>query len=133
MFDESWIELTETREDVLVIMEGVLMYFTKEEVKKAFEIIGKKHKKAVIMCELMCKKAAGMSDKHDTLKHTNATFKWGVDHGSEIADMVDNLYLVSETSFNVEMKKHTFRGWLFATLPGINKLNNRLSIFEFRP
>ncbi len=63
MLDESWTELMETREDVLVILEGVLMYFTKEDVRKAFEIIEKKHKKAVIMCELMFKKAAGMSDK----------------------------------------------------------------------
>ncbi len=131
MLDESWPNTIESNGDVLIIMEGVLMYFSKEEVKKVFEIIGNSFKKSTIIVELMCKKAAQMSSKHDTVKHTNATFKWGVDHGSEIADMFTNLELLSDTSFNVEMKKHSIRGWLFANLPIIKKLNNRIAIFKF--
>ncbi len=131
MLDEDWVKSVQTNSKVLIILEGVLMYFTKEQVQKTFDIIGKSFNESTIIAELMCKKAAKMSSKHDTIKHTNATFKWGVDHGSEICDMFTNLRLISETSFNVEMKKYSFRGWLFTVLPKIKNLNNRMAVFEF--
>ncbi|PID82364.1 MAG: polyketide biosynthesis methyltransferase [Clostridiales bacterium] len=132
MLDENWTNLVEVDEDVLIIMEGVLMYFTEEEVKKVFEIIGNKFTESTLIVELMCKKAAKMSSKHDTVKHTEATFKWGVDDGREITDMFNNLELISETSFNVEMRKYSFRGWLFTKLPMIKNLNNRITVFKFK-
>ncbi len=132
MLEDDWVADIEKREDVLVIMEGVLMYFEKEEVKTAFDVINKHFNKATIISELMCKKATKMSSKHDTIKHTNATFKWGVDHGSEITDMFDNLMLLDEVSFNEEMKKYSIRGFLFAHLPGIKNMNDRMATFKFK-
>ncbi len=131
MLDESWVDLVDADKKVLIIMEGVLMYFKKEQVKKVFEIIGKHFLESTVIVELMCKAAAKMSSKHDTIKNTNAKFEWGVDHGSEIADMFSNLELISDTSFNVEMQKHSFAGWLFAKLPMTKNLNDRIAVFKF--
>ncbi len=131
MLEENWVNFVSVEENVLVVMEGILMYFTQEEVKKCFEIVGNNFPNATICAELMCKKATAMSSKHDTVKHTNACFKWGVDHGQEIADMFPNLKLISDTSFNVIMKKHSARGWLFAHVPFTKNLNNRIAVFQF--
>ncbi len=131
MLDDTWPTLVKTTDDVLIIMEGVLMYFEKDEVQKIFEIIGNNYPNSTIVVELMCKKSAAMSSKHDTVKNTDASFKWGVDDGEEIASMFKNLTLISDTSFNVEMKKHSFVGWLFSVLPKIKKLNDRIAVFKF--
>ncbi len=131
MLDDNWVDAIADKQNAIIILEGVLMYFSKEQVKKAFQIIGNAFSNATIMAELMCKKATALSAKHDTVKHTGASFKWGVDHGNEIADMIENLELISETNFNVEMKKYSFRGWIFATLPIIKNMNNRLAVFKF--
>lgn len=130
ILDEEWPKNIKVTDDVFIIIEGVLMYFTQEEVKQVFKIIGDNYK-ATIFAELMCKKTATMSETHDTVKHTNAKFKWGCDHANEIAEMLENLEVVSDTNFNVEMKKHSFRGWLFGTLPMTKKLNNRIAILKF--
>ncbi len=132
MLEDDWVDLIQSKENVIVIMEGVLMYFSQEQVKKCFEIIGNNFPNATLVVELMCKKAAKMSSKHDTVKHTKASFNWGVDHGSEITQMFDNLDLISDISFNVEMKKHSFRGWLFGTIPVIKNMNDRIATFKFQ-
>ena len=46
----------------------------------------------------------------DAIKNTNATFKWGTDSGEEFVELEPRLQLVSEQSYNVEMRKHTLRG-----------------------
>ena len=66
----------------------------------------------------------------DAIKNTNATFKWGTDSGEEFVELEPRLQLVSEQSYNVEMRKHTLRGKLFAATFGKN-VNNRLAVFAW--
>ena len=68
------------------------------------------------------------SDKHDVVKNTNASFKWGTKSGEEFVELEPRLQLVDERSYNVEMRKHTVRGKLFAATVGRN-LNDRLAVF----
>ncbi len=132
MLDSQWPKLIPAKKDILIIMEGVLMYFTKVEINQCFKTIGDNYPEATIIAELMCEKVANNSDKHDTVKHTEAQFKGGINHGSEISNAFPNLRLISDTSFNVEMQKHSIRAWLFAHLPGLKNLNNRIAIFQFK-
>ena len=66
---------------------------------------------------------------HDAIKHTNATFQWGTKSGKEYIDLEPRLSLLSERSYNEEMKKYSIRGKLFALL--FPKLNNRLALFKW--
>ena len=66
---------------------------------------------------------------HDTVKNTNAIFKSGTWSGQEIADLCEGICFVEEHSFNEEMKKHSFGGWLFAKL--LPKMNDRWATFEW--
>ena len=61
---------------------------------------------------------------------TNATFGWGTKSGMEYLDLEPRMRLVSETSYNEEMKKYTIRGKLFAATIGKN-INNRLAVFKW--
>lgn len=69
------------------------------------------------------------SKHHDAVKNTNSTFGWGTKSGKEYLELEPRMSLVSESSYNEEMKKHTIRGKLFAVI-GKN-LNNRLAVFKW--
>lgn len=73
----------------------------------------------------------GKDKYHDTVKNTNATFKWGTKSGKELECLCPGLKLVKENSFNDVMKRYTLRGWLFATIPKVRDCNNRLAVFEY--
>lgn len=52
--DETWVEKIEYNgEPVLVIIEGLTMYLTEEDVVTIFDIIDKKFKKATVLVEVM--------------------------------------------------------------------------------
>ena len=67
--------------------------------------------------------------KGHAVKHTNATFGWGTKSGREYLDFEPRMSLVSETSYNEEMKKYSLRGKLFAIV-GKN-INNWLAVFKW--
>ena len=75
---------------------------------------------------------ASNSDKHDTVKNTNAKFGWGTKSGEELVPLCDGLKLLKETSLNEIMKKYSVRGLLFRNLPVANKLNNRIAVFKLK-
>ena len=68
------------------------------------------------------------SKHHDAVKNTNAVFGWGTKSGREYLELEPRMTLVSEASYNEEMKKHSLRGKLFAII-GKN-INNRLALCQ---
>lgn len=69
------------------------------------------------------------SKHHDAIKNTNATFGWRTRSGKEYLDLEPRMKLVSEQSYNEEMKKYSIRGKLFAII-GKN-INNRLAVYRW--
>ena len=116
--------------DYVVVMEGVPEYFTKEQTAACLHMLCDSFPHGWLVCEMNHPSMAKLSDKHDAIKNTNATFKWGTESGEEFAALEPRLRLVSEQSYNVEMRKHTLRGRLFAATVGKN-LNNRLAVFRW--
>ena len=135
VLDTAWVTAVKSSGNykepsyVLIIIEGLLMYLTEAEVKETFDIIADFFPEAQIITELMCRATAGFSKHHDTVKHTGAVFRWGIDNGTELEELCPKLKLLKEESFNLEMSKYTFRGWLFGNLPKFKRLNNRLAVF----
>ena len=66
---------------------------------------------------------------HDAVKNTNAVFGWGTKSGTEYLELEPRMTMISETSYNEEMKKYSLRGKLFAII-GKN-INNRLAVFQW--
>ncbi|WP_292410050.1 MULTISPECIES: class I SAM-dependent methyltransferase [unclassified Methanoculleus] len=127
--DSSWPLEVKKGEKTIILLEGVLMYFNEEEVRQLLRIIKDNFADVILLAELMPPISAKGSKLHDTVKNTEATFKWGVKSGKEVEKLCDGLKLVDEKSFNCEMKKHSLRGRLFASLPVIRNFNDRLAIF----
>lgn len=127
--DPTWPQEVAKRDRTIILMEGILMYLQEEEVRQLFGIIKDHFHDVIVLAELMPPRSAKGSKYHDTVKSTNATFKWGVRSGKEVEKLCEGLRLVDETSFNREMKKYTFRGKLFAAIPVVRDLNDRLAVF----
>ena len=87
-------------------------------------------KEGYLLVELHSKLLEKHSEKHDAIRHTKAKFGWGTDSGKDYEELDPRYKLLSETSYNEEMKKYTLRGKLFAIIG--KKLNNRLAVFKWR-
>ena len=127
--DGEWTKGLPKRNMTIVVMEGVLEYFSKAQVKICLNMLCDSFSHGYLLAELHSPFLEKNSKRHDAVKNTNATFGWGTKSGKEYLELEPRMSLVSETSYNEEMKKHTIRGKLFAVI-GKN-LNNRLAVFKW--
>lgn len=125
----DWARSIPKTDMVIVVMEGVLEYFSKEQVKTCLNMLCDSFPHGYLLAELHSPFLEKNSKHHDAVKNTNATFGWGTKSGREYLALEPRMTLVSETSYNEEMKKYTIRGKLFAII-GKN-LNNRLAVFKW--
>ena len=126
----SWTKQLPKAEMNIVVMEGVLEYFSREQVKTCLNMLCDSFPHGYLLAELHSKFLEKHGSKHhDAVKHTNASFGWGTDSGLEYLELEPRMTLVSETSYNDEMKKYSLRGKLFALVA--KNMNNRLAVFRW--
>ncbi|MDD3252068.1 MAG: class I SAM-dependent methyltransferase [Lachnospiraceae bacterium] len=130
ILEDGWTREIEKGRFMIFLIEGVLMYFSKEQVQCLLGILSYAFPEFVLLAELMPPFTSKMSKHHDTIKNTKAVFGWGTKSGKELEELCPGLTLIRENSFNDVMKKYTFRGWLFGTLPKIRDFNNRLAVYR---
>lgn len=126
----GWTKSVPASDIYLIVMEGVLEYFSKEQVKTCLGMLCNSFPHGYLLAELHSPFLEKNVKHHDAVKNTNATFGWGTKSGMEYLDLEPRMRLVSETSYNEEMKKYTIRGKLFAATIGKN-INNRLAVFKW--
>lgn len=127
----GWTDKIDRDKIAIVIAEGFFMYFTKDETRTILNNLTSSFPKGFLLSEMMSKFAAGDQGKHhDTVKATNAKFKWGTDSGEEFVELAPELELIKEDSFNVVMKHFSLRCRLFATI--LPNINNRLAVFKWQ-
>ena len=128
--DGAWTATIPKDQPIIVVMEGVLEYFTKEQTATCLHMLCDSFEHGWLLAEMNSMFIVKHSKQHDAIKNTNATFKWGTESGAEFVELEPRMTLVSERSYNEEMRKWTLRGKLFAATLGKN-LNNRLAIFSW--
>lgn len=114
----------------IIVMEGVFEYFTKEQTATCLHMLCDSFEHGYLVAEMNSMFLVKHSKQHDAIKNTNATFKWGTNSGTEFVELEPRLTLLSEQSYNEEMRKWTLRGKLFAATIGKN-VNNRLAVFHW--
>ena len=113
----------------IIVMEGVLEYFSKDQVKTCLNMLCDSFPHGYLLAELHSPFLEKNGKHHDAVKHTNATFGWGTKSGREYLDLEPRMKLISEHSYNEEMKKYTLVGKIFSVI-GKN-INNRLAVFKW--
>jgi len=127
--DGSWTAQLPRRSMTIVVMEGVLEYFSKEQATTCLHMLCDSFEHGYLLAELMHPTMAKNTKHHNAVNKTNATFGWGIESGEEYVAVEPRLTLVSETSYNEEMCKWSTRAKLFKLVAG--KLNNRLGVFSW--
>ncbi len=127
--DGSWTKAIPKSDMYIIVMEGVLEYFSKEQVKTCLNMLCDCFPHGYLLAELHSPFIEKNSRHHDAVKHTNATFGWGTKSGEEYLELEPRIQLISEHSYNEEMKKYSIRGKLFAII-GKN-INNRLAVYKW--
>lgn len=124
----DWIKDIPKTGIVIVVAEGLLMYFSREQVRTILHNITNSFGRGFLLAELMHPKM--MKEKmHDTVKHTNAKFGWGTETGNDLLALDPELELVKESSFWDEMKKYTLVGKIGSVIA--KNLNNRLAVYRW--
>ncbi len=113
----------------IIIMEGVVEYFSKEQVKTCLNMLCDCFPRGYLVVELHSPFLEKHGKHHDAVRHTNATFGWGTKSGREYLALEPRLKYLSEHSFNEEMKKYTLGGKIFSVI-GRN-INNRIAVFKW--
>ena len=130
-FDSAWTKNVELEgKKLLIISEGVLMYFEEEQIKQFLKILTDNFDSFEAQFDLLYKGTVKMNKKHDTINNMNANFKWGVKDGSEIVKLNPKLKQTGLINFTDEMKHH-LPGWKKLFVPLFYIANNRLGIYTY--
>ncbi len=127
--DGAWTKALPKANMYLIVVEGVLEYFSKAQVKICLNMLCDCFPHGHLLAELHSPFLEKHGSHHDAVKHTNATFGWGTKSGEDYLELEPRMKLVSEHSYNEEMRKYTIRGRLFAIV-GKN-INNRLAVYQW--
>ena len=130
--DPAWTKDVKVNgKKLLIISEGVLMYFDENEVKDFLKILTDNFDEFEAQFDLISKGALKMQKEHDTLKKMNAKFKWAVKDGSEVVKLNPLIKQTGLINFTAEMKKILpfTKKWI---IPFMYLYNNRLGIYEYK-
>lgn len=116
------------RDNVLIIAEGIVMYFSEDEVTQLFGTIAKSFSKVTALVEVMSKKMIERQNMHEITKTTSARFIWGLPKVSDFEKLCGAYSYVREHNFTDGMKHYSP---IFITIisPILRKLNNSIGVF----
>lgn len=81
LFDYGWIDTVKSHgKPVLIVIEGVLMYFEPEQVKAFFAELSNRFDNVTVLFDMLAFKLVKHSKQHDSLRRVdgNAEFRWSL-------------------------------------------------------
>lgn len=121
----------EVKEDlsVLVIIEGLTMYLSEEDVKKIFEVISRRFKNATVFVETM-NPAVVKNFKEKSIEGSNAKFTWGIKNGKDLAALLPGFDFREEHSLVEGMAEFIPIYKLFEKIPFVRNISNKIIVLE---
>lgn len=128
--DEAWAEkIAYNGEPALVVIEGLTMYLTEEDVVKIFEIIDKKFKKVTVLVEVM-NPFVVKNIKEKSIDQSQAKFTWGVKNGKLLADQLPAFMHVADHSLAEGMAAFVPVYRLLKHIPLVVNISNKIVILK---
>lgn len=133
VFDNSWINEVDVKDrQVLIIAEGILMYFTEKQVKALMNTLVENFPGANMLFEMFPSLLVKQSKRHDTVKKTSAKFQWGIKNGREILKMNSHIQFTDEWNlFDFHHKRWRWMGWFARISAFKNNFNDRIVHIHF--
>lgn len=127
---DEWIEQlqkeTSPNTHICLVIEGVMMYFTEDEVRGLFQSLHQAFGgRVTIICDLLNKFMVRKQRSHDTLRHSQAVFRSGFDGVEEVEALHPNLRVEQRASIFEMMRPYSLIARLFHAVPSL-KWNNTI-------
>ena len=83
----EWTKKIPKSDMYIIVMEGVLEYFSKEQVRTCLNMLCDSFPHGFLLAELHCPFMEKNSKHHDAVKYTKASFGWGPKSGKEYLEL----------------------------------------------
>ncbi|MCE7699011.1 MAG: class I SAM-dependent methyltransferase [Methanobacterium paludis] len=142
VFDYSWIDdiiddLKKDKKSILIIAEGILMYFTEKEVKNLINKLATSFSGAEMLIETTSPALVKQSQKQDLIKNQyqiDATLHWGIKRGKWIEKLNNRIKFIAEWHyFDYHRDRWKAIRWLALIPPFKNRFGNRIVHLSFIP
>ncbi|MDO5054271.1 MAG: class I SAM-dependent methyltransferase [Pasteurella oralis] len=139
LFNTDWMQIVSAHnKPVLLIIEGVLMYFTETEVKSFLATVAEKLPNATVIFDIVPVIAAGRAKQHDALKNMNdkerPEFLWTINDTQRIKKWHAKINTIT-TYYLSDICKNRYPWWvkcLYLTTWGKNYFDQRIVSIQFQ-
>ncbi len=136
VFDYSWLdEIEDNGAPVLIIAEGMLMYFKEEEIRSLFRRLRGRFREAEMYFEVLSPFMAGKGRHHVSLKKMDSKvdFRWGLKDSRTIESWADGLEYVKEWNYYDYYRSRWRWFWYLARIPLIRaNMSSRIVHVRFQ-
>lgn len=122
-------EIKESGVPALVIIEGLTMYLSEEDVKRIFAVISGKFEHAAVLVEIM-NPAVAKRFKEKSIEGSKAKFTWGIKGGRELAALLPDFRLVGEHSLTEGMAEFIPVYKALGKIPFVRNISNKIVVLE---
>lgn len=127
---EDWSsQIKEKDRPVLVIIEGLTMYLSQEDVQRIFFIISSHFPKAFVFVETM-NPAVVKRFKEKSIEGSNAKFSWGIKNGKALAELLPGFQFVEEHCLTEGMAAFISIYKLLDKIPFVRSISNRIVVLK---
>lgn len=127
--DDWGSEIAEHDGPAMVIIEGLTMYLSENDVKQIFDVISKRFDHVTVLVETM-NPAMVKHMKEKSIEGSQAKFTWGVKNGSELAKLIPNFRLIEEHSLAAGMAEFVPIFKLLKRIKPVSNVSNRIVVLE---
>lgn len=127
--ESGWLREIARNGEMLIIMEGLIMYFSVDEIKALMSMIRDGFPGCTLLIELLSSFTLKNQKKLDTINKTSAVFRWGVKESKELETLCPYAKLMDEWNYTPVMRR--FSPILITLIsPILTNVNNRIAKFE---
>lgn len=122
-------EIKESGVPALVIIEGLTMYLSEEDVKRIFAVISSKFEHAAVLVEIMNPTVAKRF-KEKSIEGSKAKFTWGIKGGRELAELLPDFKFVGEHSLTEGMAEFIPIYKVIGKIPFVRNISNKIVVLK---
>lgn len=121
--------VAETDAPTLVIIEGLTMYLTQEDVQQIFAVINKRFAKATVFVEIMNPMVV-KNMKEKSIEGSHAKFTWGAKNGTELQALLPGFTCTGEHSLVEGMAEFMPVYKALGKIPVVHNISNKIILME---
>lgn len=121
--------VAETDAPTLVIIEGLTMYLTQEDVQQIFAVIHKRFAKATVFVEIMNPMMV-KNMKEKSIEGSHAKFTWGAKNGTELQALLPGFTCTGEHSLVEGMAEFMPVYKTLGKIPVVHNISNKIILME---